>query len=216
MALTSAGNIVVGVLALQGDFSEHEEALRKVIKTSPEFLHTTVKTVRNVNDLNEVDGLIIPGGESTTISTVMTTTGMLKPLRNFVSDKSKVTWGTCAGLILLASGLNPADAKVTQLGGLDVVAQRNAYGRQKESFVGSVITNFPGCPSSTESVFFIRAPVIYQITNPSVVKLATLNGNPVAIQQDNLLGTTFHPELTENNSWHKYFLQLVTLRAIKQ
>jgi 5'-phosphate synthase pdxT subunit len=185
----------VGVLALQGAFIEHKQRLRE--------LGATPLEVRLPEDLNGLDGLIIPGGESTTIGKLATTFGLIEPLRAFA--RTKPTWGTCAGLIFLARDIGMDRQPI--LGVMDVVVNRNAFGRQVDSFE----TDLPiqGLEGDPFHAIFIRAPII-TAAGPEVEVLATLDdGRIVAAQQNHLLATAFHPELTPDPRLHAHFLHLI-------
>ncbi|HYO89845.1 MAG TPA: pyridoxal 5'-phosphate synthase glutaminase subunit PdxT [Candidatus Limnocylindrales bacterium] len=185
----------VGVLALQGAFIEHEQRLSSLGAEPVE--------VRLPADLNGLDGLIIPGGESTTIGKLATTFGLIEPLRAFA--RAKPTWGTCAGLIFLARDIGIDRQPI--LGLMDIRVNRNAFGRQIESFE----TDLPikGLGDKPFHTVFIRAPVI-TATGPDVDVLAALDdGRIVAAQQGHWLATAFHPELTSDPRLHAYFLKLI-------
>ena len=186
---------LIGVLALQGDFAEHVGVLRRIGAEACE--------VRTPQDLNGVSGLIIPGGESTTISKLMDEWGLRGPLTRLAASGAPV-WGTCAGLILLAE--NVTDGTVPTLGLLDVDVQRNAYGRQVDSFETEV--PFPALGWDAVKAVFIRAPIITRV-GAAVAVLARLpNGEAIAVKQRNILGSTFHPELTSDTRFHSYFAGL--------
>ena len=192
--------MTIGVLALQGSVSEHLKmitSINKKIVTVP---------VRTVDEVATVDGLIIPGGESTTLRKILETPPApnVEPL--FIPIKERIAagmavWGTCAGLILLASrveGENPC------FGLLDIDVKRNGYGRQINSFVGE--GEFDGM---TVGMAFIRAPIVTRVGS-GVQVLAEYDGKPVAVRQDNILATTFHPEVMQrDNRIHKYFCNMV-------
>jgi 5'-phosphate synthase pdxT subunit len=185
----------IGVLALQGAFIEHEQRLRA--------LGADTTQVRLPEDLYGLDGLIIPGGESTTIGKLAATFGLIEPLRAFA--RSKPTWGTCAGLIFLARDIGTDRQPI--LGVMDVVVNRNAFGRQVDSFEADLpVAGLEGGPFHA---VFIRAPVI-TAAGPSVDVLASLDdGRIVAAQQGHLLATAFHPELTDDRRLHARFLEMV-------
>ncbi|MCX5202535.1 pyridoxal 5'-phosphate synthase glutaminase subunit PdxT [Streptomyces sp. NBC_00237] len=190
-------NPVVGVLALQGDVREHLIALA--------VADATAREVRRPEELAEVDGLVIPGGESTTISKLATLFGLLEPLRERIADGMPV-YGTCAGMILLADKvLDPRSGQET-LGGIDMIVRRNAFGRQNESFESTVdVTGIEGGP--VEGVF-IRAPWVESI-GVDVEVLAEHGGHIVAVRQKNALATSFHPELTGDHRVHAMFVEMV-------
>eukprot|EP01129_Flabellula_baltica_P005237 TRINITY_DN1879_c0_g1_i2.p1 TRINITY_DN1879_c0_g1~~TRINITY_DN1879_c0_g1_i2.p1 ORF type:complete len:207 (+),score=45.52 TRINITY_DN1879_c0_g1_i2:1035-1655(+) len=190
----------IGVLALQGGFSDHIEALNRVINDDEKYSSFRVILVRCAEELKECKGLIIPGGESTSLSSLLESdTNLRESLYNFCD--AEVVWGTCAGLILLSL---TDDENVKTFGKIKMKIERNSYGRQKSSFIhdiNTLNTHLEG------KVAFIRAPRIKEIESESIEILATLDSDIVAVETNNLMGTTFHPELIkENTSWHKYFL----------
>lgn len=185
--------ITIGVLALQGAFEAHTKAL--------ESLGVTARLVRTPDELKGLDGLIIPGGESTTFLKFLERGGFLGALESFVKDTP--TFGTCAGAILLAKQVcNPPQPS---LGVLDITVERNAYGRQIDSAILTAQTKLPGDPLE---MIFIRAPRITR-TGPEVETLATRDGFPVLVRQGHLLAATFHPELGHDSRIHQLFLDLV-------
>ncbi len=190
--------LVIGVLALQGDFAKHSEVLRS--------LGVNVKEVRKPEDLEGCDGLIIPGGESTVMMRRMNFIGMREKLCDF--SQQKPVFGTCAGLILMSKEVQ--GSSIEPLGLLDVTIERNAFGRQVESFQASVELHL--IPQHTQSfrAYFIRAPRI-RAYDSNVEVLATYEGEPIFVQQGRHLGVTFHPELTSNPVIHQYFLKMVML-----
>jgi 5'-phosphate synthase pdxT subunit len=186
----------IGVLALQGAFIEHETMLQK--------LGVEAVEVRLPHQLDDLDGLIIPGGESTTIGRLAVTYGLIEPLREFA--QSKPTWGTCAGMIFLAKDIGIDRQPI--LGVMDIVVNRNAFGRQIDSFETDLAIPAIGDPPF--HAVFIRAPVVAE-TGEGVDVLARLNdGRVVAVQQGHRLATAFHPELTDDDRLHRYFLSLVS------
>ncbi len=190
----------IGVLALQGDFREHCEVLERLGVAAPE--------VRLPKDLEGLDGLIIPGGESTTIVRLMRTSHLLDPLRRLAGDGFPI-WGTCAGMILLAKRLD--DTGVPALDAMDMAVRRNAFGRQVDSFEANLHVPVLGEP--LYRAVFIRAPIIEDV-GPAVEVLARLpDGVPVAARQGHLLATAFHPELTSDDRFHRYFLEQVVRQA---
>lgn len=188
----------VGILALQGDFAEHSVVLRR--------LGVTVVEVRLPDQLEGLDSLIIPGGESTTIAKLAVSYGLIEPLRMF--GQVKAIWGTCAGAIFMSKDAH-RDQPLLQL--MDITVERNAFGRQVNSFevdldVPALVEINPD--AKPFHAVFIRAPLIESI-QADVCVLAKLNdGRIVAAQQGHLLATAFHPELTEDDRFHRYFLQL--------
>ena len=186
-----ATGYTVGVLALQGDFEAHRKAIERAGARAVE--------VRTPAELDAVDGLIIPGGESTTMLKLLTVEDLLHSLRRF--GESKPIFGTCAGAILLASEvLNPPQDSV---GLIDMTVERNAYGRQVDSRIAQI--ELDGKPA--EAVF-IRAPVIRRV-GPDVNVLATYHETPVLIEQGRHMVATFHPELSPDGRIHKHFVEKV-------
>jgi len=189
-------NKKVGVLALQGDFEAHERALERAGATPVQ--------VRTAEELNDIDGLIIPGGESTTMLKLLHYMDLMEPLRAFA--QTKPVFGTCAGAILLAKEvLSPAQES---FGVVDLTVERNAYGRQIDSRVArlSPTSSFEErAGAGTMEAVFIRAPIIRR-TGPGVNVLAEYEGDPVLVEQGHHLVATFHPELTHDARVHKLFL----------
>lgn len=178
----------IGVLALQGAVQEHITFLQQ--------LGADTLAVKKPEQLDTLDGLVIPGGESTTIGKLLRAYGFLEPLRQKAS-KGFPLFGTCAGLIILAK---------PHLGVLDVIVKRNAFGRQKDSF--ETLLPCKGINGEDFAAVFIRAPYI-EAVGQDVEVLSEINENIVAVRQGNLLGISFHPELTEDNRFHQYFLEMV-------
>jgi len=187
----------IGVLALQGAFIEHVMVLRQ--------LDAEASTVYLPSDLEGLDGVIIPGGESTTISRLMLEFGLMKPLRSLAEGGLPV-WGTCAGMILLAKEVCD-DSRVETLGLMDIKVKRNAFGRQADSFETHI--EMPVLGGGPINAVFIRAPVIQEVGR-GVEVLASLSGGVVvAARQGNLVASAFHPELTSDSRFHRYFLDIV-------
>lgn len=186
-------NIRVGILALQGDFEKHEAMLNRIGVPNLQ--------VRKPDDLNGVDALIIPGGESTTIGRLMERYGLDEAIRACAHQGMPI-YGTCAGMILLAKEI--IDSSQPRLGLMDIAVRRNAFGRQRESF--EVDLPFDGLPHLIRAVF-IRAPIVERVGKHGLV-LSEFEGKIVAVRQSNLLATAFHPELTDDESVHRYFLQM--------
>src|SRR3990172_5825531 len=191
----------IGVLALQGDFIEHETMLRR--------LGVDAREVRAAGGPRGLDGLIIPGGESTTFPPLRADFTLSEPLRAFVKAGPPV-WGTCAGMIVLAR--NASDLDASTLEALDIEVRRNAYGRQADSFEADL--DVPALSGGPFHAVFIRAPVVESV-GPGVEVLAGLKedgpygGSPVALRQGTLLATSFHPELTDDPRFHRYFLAII-------
>ncbi|MET7929554.1 pyridoxal 5'-phosphate synthase glutaminase subunit PdxT [Streptomyces sp. NPDC005349] len=188
---------VVGVLALQGDVREHLVALATA--------DAVARPVRRPEELAEVDGIVLPGGESTTISKLAVLFGLMEPLRARVREGMPV-YGTCAGMILLADKiLDPRSGQET-IGGIDMIVRRNAFGRQNESFEAAVdVRGVEGDP--VEGVF-IRAPWVESVGARAEV-LAEYDGHIVAVRQESALATSFHPELTGDHRMHALFVDMV-------
>jgi 5'-phosphate synthase pdxT subunit len=189
----------IGILALQGAFAAHQRVLTD--------LGASVTLVRGVEDVNGLDGIVLPGGESTTMSMLLDSSGIAAPLRERVRNGFPV-FGTCAGLILLAEKIVDGRADQQQLGGLAITARRNGYGRQIDSFESSISI------CEAENTFamngvFIRAPRIEEVTG-DVEVLGTVNGDVVLVRQGNILGATFHPELSDDHRVHEMFLKMVS------
>jgi len=195
----------IGVLALQGAFLEHVYHLERAAAELPEDFE--IVEVRTPGELQACDALVIPGGESTVMSLIAERTEMLSELRKFVQDPAHAVWGTCAGLIFLGSGLVNGKEGQHQLHGMDIEVMRNAFGRQLQSFTRELdFSSFiPGLPAFTTT--FIRAPVVTKV-GPGVKILYKLSDPElvVAVREGNKLGTSFHPELAEDSSFHKWFL----------
>jgi pyridoxal 5'-phosphate synthase pdxT subunit len=193
----------VGVLALQGDTREHLAALRDA--------RASAVTVRRREELDAVDALVIPGGESTTMSHLLRDLDLLEPLRKRLAD-GLPAYGACAGMILLASEILDAGAggrEAVPLGGLDITVRRNAFGRQVDSFEGDV--EFSGFDEPVHAVF-IRAPWVERVGD-GVQVLARAAGHPVAVRQGPVLATAFHPEVTGDRRIHRLFVDIVSGRG---
>ena len=188
----------VGVLALQGDFREHLNVLRR--------LGADAVPVRRPAELDDVDGLVIPGGESTVMDKLSRAFGLRDPLIARISAGMPV-YGTCAGLIMLSSEVLDAAQGQQTLGGLDVTVRRNAFGNQNDSFETDLETPELGLPPV--HAIFIRAPVVTRV-GTAVTTLATLSdGRVVAVEQGDLLGTAFHPEVTNDTRFHRRLLERI-------
>ena len=192
----------IGVLALQGDFAEHAAALRQA--------GAEPREVRLPADLEGLDGLVIPGGESTTIGKLLQEWHLLPLLRERIAQGFPV-WGTCAGAILLARDVRDALPGQPLLGAMDIAVRRNAFGRQVQSFEADL--SVPALGKRPFPAVFIRAPKIESV-GPQVTPLAQLaDGTVVAAQQGPLLATSFHPELTDDARFHRLFVD-ITRRAM--
>jgi 5'-phosphate synthase pdxT subunit len=199
----------IGVLALQGDFALHAKALARCGSVRRAGSGETIVEVRKPEQLDDLDGLVIPGGESTTLLKLMDAWGFVPALEKFYAAGRSI-FGTCAGLILMAREVtSPAQFS---LGFIDVGVERNAYGRQRESFETPGTAELDGRTAPIEMVF-IRAPRIRRV-GPGVETLARHGGEPVMARQDRVLVATFHPELTDDPTVHEYFCQMVA-RALE-
>jgi 5'-phosphate synthase pdxT subunit len=189
----------IGVLALQGDFAEHITMLKNLGAGTVE--------VRLPEQLEGLDGLIIPGGESTTIGKLAVAYDLLEPLRQF--GQRKAIWGTCAGAIFLSKDIG---REQPLLGLMDIKIKRNAFGRQVDSFEADLDILELKKATGTEDAyhaFFIRAPIIETVFGNAKILASLPDGRIVAAQQANLLATSFHPELTDDARFHQYFLSLI-------
>ncbi|WP_194419606.1 pyridoxal 5'-phosphate synthase glutaminase subunit PdxT [Microbacterium abyssi] len=197
-----AGSPRVGILALQGDVREHENVLQG--------LGAATLRVRRAEELALVKGLVIPGGESTVIDKLSRQFGLQQPLREAIAGGLPV-YGTCAGLILLADTvIDGIDGQQT-FGGMDISVRRNAFGRQTESFEAELAV--PVLGDEPVHATFIRAPIVERAGDGVEVLAALPDGAVVAVQQGNLLGTSFHPEVGGDARFHAHFLTLVTASA---
>ena len=188
---------IVGVLAIQGDFAEHRVALEK--------LGVEAREIRLPEQLDEIDGLIIPGGESTTIVQLIDIYEMREKLRDRVLVDKMPTWGTCAGMIVMAGELT--DHRPEPLHLMNTKVSRNAFGRQVDSFEADLeVSGMDGPPYRA---VFIRAPVFNSVGDDVEVLCELDDGRPVAVRQDHMLATAFHPELTDDERMHKLFVGMV-------
>lgn len=193
----------VGVLALQGDVREHILALNEC--------GASAQAVKTHDEISNIDALVIPGGESTTISKLARSFNLFELISNRISN-GMPTYGSCAGLILLANKVEDAIVGQESFGGLDVVARRNAFGRQVDSF--EMDLEIKGISSPKFRAIFIRAPWIESV-GTKVEVLAQVDGHAVAVRDGHILATSFHPELTGDNRIHRYFLDVVCKEAAK-
>lgn len=185
----------IGVLALQGDFREHRISLEK--------LGADVTEVRLPEHLEGLQGLIIPGGESTAIGKLMVAYDLLEPLQTF--GQTHAIWGTCAGAILLAKEIG---RNQPLLGLMDMEIKRNAFGRQIDSFEIEITVPFLQDPEVPYHLTFIRGPIITRVWGEAQTTLSLPDGRAIAAQQGKLFATSFHPELTNDLRFHQYFLEL--------
>ncbi len=186
----------IGVLALQGDVREHISTLSQ--------LECEPVEVRRTSDLDGLDGLILPGGESTTISKLLDIFDMRNPMLDFIKS-GKAVFGTCAGMITLASEVLDSAAGQKSLGVMDISVRRNAFGSQLDSFEDLV--DFDG---TKINVAFIRAPIVEKVGKGVQVLASLADGRVVAVRQENLLATSFHPEITGETFVHQYFLNMAS------
>ena len=190
-------NALIGILALQGAFRAHELALRKC--------GARTQQVRTPDDLDRVDALVMPGGESTTMSHLLATSNLFDPIAKRLSDEMPV-FGTCAGMILLAENVFDARPDQRSFEALDIDVRRNAYGRQIDSFESDLtVADLDGAFHAV----FIRAPRVERI-GAGVEVLAAHDGDPVLVRQGRMLAASFHPELTPDARIHERFLSMVT------
>jgi pyridoxal 5'-phosphate synthase pdxT subunit len=194
--------VIVGVLALQGDVREHIAALREC--------GVSAVPVKTASEISAVQALVIPGGESTTISKLARAFGVFDLIAERIRG-GLPTYGSCAGLILLSDRIVDAMAGQESFGGLDVTTRRNAFGRQVDSFEAEI--NFKGLTAPDFGAIFIRAPWIEECGD-SVEVLAEVDGHAVAVRKGNILATSFHPELTGDNRIHRFFVETVCREAV--
>ena len=186
----------IGVLALQGDVREHVDTLKK--------LSCDVVEVRKPSDLDNLMGLVLPGGESTTISKLMDIFSVREPIKSFVAS-GKAVFGTCAGMITLASQVLDSASGQQSLGLMDISVRRNAFGSQLDSFEETI--DFAG---TNVNVAFIRAPIVEKVGENVQVLSKLKDGTVVAVRQKNMLATSFHPEITGETIVHEYFLNMAS------
>jgi len=189
--------MIIGILALQGAFIEHKYILDK--------LHVKNILVKKSEQIELCDGIILPGGESTVMAILEN--NIFTAIRKHI-DQGKAIWGTCAGLILLSNYIEGKIEGQKNIGGLDVIVERNFFGSQQQSFIENLPYPQDFCKEGTYPAIFIRAPIIKNVYNDTKI-LVTYKDNIVAVQQKNILGTSFHPELSNNYSWYEYFIEMV-------
>jgi 5'-phosphate synthase pdxT subunit len=191
----------IGVLALQGAVAEHARALRAA--------GAEVSTVRRPSELDGLDGLIVPGGESTTMARLAAPVRLMESIRERHAE-GMAMFGTCAGMILMAEEIRDAEALTgfARIGGFDVVVRRNGYGGQLESFTAALqVAGLPGEDPTPLEAVFIRAPVIESL-GAEVEVIASWQDRPVAVRQGRILAASFHPELTPDHRLHRYFVEI--------
>ena len=186
----------IGVLALQGDFAEHIGIFQR--------LGIAAREVRHPQELADLDGLVIPGGESTTVARLISEFALLEPLRERAQNGFPL-WGTCAGMIVLAQRVS--DQAWPTLDALAIAVRRNAFGRQVDSFETDLAV--PALGQQPFHAVFIRAPIVEEVGDGVEVLAKLENGTAVAVRQANALATAFHPELTEDHRFHRYFIDMV-------
>jgi len=186
----------IGVLALQGDFAEHIGIFQR--------LGIAAREVRHPQELAGLDGLVIPGGESTTVARLMSEFALLEPLRERAQNGFPL-WGTCAGMIVLAQ--RASELAWPTLGALAIAVRRNAFGRQVDSFETDLVV--PALGEQPFHAVFIRAPIVAEVDDGVEVLAKLEDGKAVAVRQANALATAFHPELTEDDRFHRYFIDMV-------
>jgi 5'-phosphate synthase pdxT subunit len=194
----SATDPIIGVLALQGDVREHLIALAG--------LGVTARPIRRPSELDGIDGIVVPGGESTTICRLLDVFELREPLSQRLAE-GLPAFGSCAGMIVLASTILDGRADQIPLGAIDIVVRRNAFGRQVDSFETDL--EVAGVPGGPVRGVFIRAPWVER-TGPAVRVLARVGEHPVAVRQGRVLATSFHPEVSGDDRLHALFLGLVT------
>ena len=198
----------IGVLALQGDFREHIKSLSDC--------GVDASAVKTKDEILEIDALVLPGGESTTIAKLARSFNLFDLIQKRISD-GMPTYGSCAGMILLADRIEDAIVGQESFGGIDMTVRRNAFGRQVDSFETDL--KFEGITQPSIKAVFIRAPWVEQV-GPKVQVLAEVKNSdgsthPVAVRQGNLLATSFHPELTGDNRIHKFFIEQICTVLVK-
>jgi pyridoxal 5'-phosphate synthase pdxT subunit len=194
----------VGVLALQGDVREHIAALRSC--------EVEAIAVRRASEIESIDALVLPGGESTTIAQLAEVFGIFELIKNKINNGLPV-YGSCAGMILLADQILDAKDGQKSFGGLDITVRRNAFGRQVDSFESDIPFN-DGSDELIRAVF-IRAPWVEKVSD-SVQILAAIDTHPVAVRSKTALATSFHPEITGDNRIHRYFIEQVARPALQK
>ena len=194
----------VGVLALQGDVREHIEALRSC--------EVEAVAVRRASEIESIDALVLPGGESTTIAQLAEVFGIFDLIKNKINNGMPV-YGSCAGMILLADQILDAKQGQKSFGGLDITVRRNAFGRQVDSFETDI--SFDDGLNELIRAVFIRAPWVEKVSD-TVQVLASIDNHPVAVRSKTALATSFHPEITGDNRIHRYFIEQVARPVLQK
>ena len=193
----------IGIIGIQGAISEHIISMKKTFKKNKK--NGNVFIIKNKNDLEKIDALILPGGESTTISKILNKSGIFNNLYSKIKEENLPVMGTCAGCVLLSSDISNDGEKIKLLSVMDMKVKRNAFGRQKESFETNVkIKGF----SKPYNAVFIRAPVIEKVWGNCEI-LSKIDEKIIMAKQNNILAISFHPELTDDLRIHKYFLDMI-------
>jgi pyridoxal 5'-phosphate synthase pdxT subunit len=196
--------INIGIIGIQGAIIEHQKILEKIYKTKK--IQGNITVVKKTSDLENLNGLIIPGGESTTISRFLEKTGLKKAIKKKIAEENLNVMGTCAGCVILSKKLTDCKKKdVKLINVVDIEVERNAFGRQKESFETTLKIKDLQQPFNA---VFIRAPVIRN-TGDDVEVLAETDNKIVMIKQKNILALSFHPELTDDTRIHEYFIDMI-------
>jgi len=193
----------IGIIGIQGAVSEHFNSLKLILEKRK--FSDNIIIVRRKEDFRELDGLIIPGGESTTISRVLYKSGLHELIHKKIQTENFPVMGTCAGCVLLANKVIGETKDIHPLNGIDMTVERNAFGRQKESFEQFI--DIKGFDNPFYAVF-IRSPIIRKVGNNCQI-LAKINDNTVMVKQNNIVALSFHPELTNNLRIHEYFIDLI-------
>ena len=189
--------MIIGILSLQGAFIEHKNILDK--------LHIKSILIKKAEEVKLCNGIIIPGGESTAMSIIED--NIFDAIREHIK-KDKAVWGTCAGMILLSNSIEGKIEGQKNIGGLDIIVERNFFGSQQQSFIDFLPYPKEFSKEGNFPAIFIRAPIIKNTFNETKI-LSTYKNNIVAVQNNNILGTSFHPELSNNYSWYEYFISLI-------
>lgn len=195
--------LTIGVIGIQGAITEHVNSINSLFKK--EDINGKIINVKKKKDIDIINALIIPGGESSTISKILIKTGLFNEIKSRIKKNNLPIMGTCAGCVLLAKEISNENKKIKLLNAIDMKVTRNAFGRQKDSFEQEIYINEFKNPYNA---VFIRAPLIEKVWGSCKV-LAKINNKIIMVKQDNMLAISFHPELTKDNRVHKYFLNMI-------
>ena len=195
--------LTIGVIGIQGAITEHVNSINSLFKK--EEIKGKIINVKKKKDIDIINALIIPGGESSTISKILVKTGLYNEIKSRIKKNNLPIMGTCAGCVLLAKEISNEDKKIKLLNAIDMKVSRNAFGRQKDSFEQEIYINDFNNPYNA---VFIRAPLIEKVWGSCKI-LAKTNNKIIMVKQDNMLAISFHPELTKDNRVHKYFLNMI-------